>query len=63
MYGSTYYDIAEGGLLTVDGFSGHILREGRRLGVLTPHRAALHPVLKPHHAGTPVRHATTDTVS
>jgi 2-dehydropantoate 2-reductase len=53
MYASMYHDIAKGGPLEVDGFSGHIVREGRRLGVPTPHHAALYAVLKPHRAGTP----------
>jgi len=54
MYASMYHDIAKGGPLEVEGFSGHILREGRRLGVPTPHHAALYAVLKPHRDGTPV---------
>jgi ketopantoate reductase len=37
----------------VEGFSGHIVREGRRLGVPTPYQAALYAVLKPHRAGLP----------
>jgi 2-dehydropantoate 2-reductase len=53
MYASMYHDIARGGPLEVDGLSGHIVREGRRLGVPTPHHAALYAVLKPHRAGTP----------
>jgi 2-dehydropantoate 2-reductase len=53
MYASMYHDIAKGGPLEVDGLSGHIVREGRRLGVPTPHHAALYAVLKPHRAGTP----------
>ncbi len=53
MYASMYYDIAKGGPLEVDGLSGYIVREGRRLGVPTPHHAALYAVLKPHRAGTP----------
>lgn len=53
MYASMYHDIAKGGPLEVDGFSGHIVREGRRLGVSTPHHAALYAVLKPHGGGTP----------
>ncbi len=54
MYASMYHDIAKGGPLEVEGLSGHIVREGRRLGVPTPHHAALYAVLKPHRAGTPV---------
>jgi 2-dehydropantoate 2-reductase len=53
MYASMYHDIAKGGPLEVDGLSGYIVREGRRLGVPTPHHAALYAVLKPHRAGTP----------
>lgn len=41
MYASMLHDIAKGGPLEVDGFSGHIVREGRRLGVPTPHHATL----------------------
>lgn len=53
MYASMFHDIAKGGPLEVDGFLGHIVREGRRLGVPTPHHAALYAVLKPHRAGSP----------
>ena len=53
MYASMYHDIAKGGPLEVDGLSGYIVREGRRLGVSTPYHAALYAVLKPHRAGTP----------
>jgi 2-dehydropantoate 2-reductase len=53
MYASMYHDIAKGGPLEVDGLSGHIVREGRRLGVPTPHHAALYAVLKPHVHGLP----------
>lgn len=53
MYASMYFDIAKGGPLEVDGLSGYIVREGRRLGVPTPYHAALYAVLKPHRAGTP----------
>lgn len=53
MYASMYHDIAKGGPLEVDGLSGYIVREGRRLGVPTPYHAALYAVLKPHRAGTP----------
>jgi 2-dehydropantoate 2-reductase len=55
MYASMYHDIAKGGPIEIEGLSGHILREGRRLGVPTPHHAALYAVLKPHRAGTPAR--------
>jgi 2-dehydropantoate 2-reductase len=51
MYASMYHDIAKGGPLEVEGFSGHVVREGRRLGVPTPHHAALYAVLKPHRSG------------
>jgi 2-dehydropantoate 2-reductase len=53
MYASMYHDIAKGGPLEVDGLSGYVVREARRLGVPTPHHAALYAVLKPHRAGTP----------
>jgi 2-dehydropantoate 2-reductase len=53
MYASMYHDIAKGGPMEVDGLSGYLVREGRRLGVPTPHHAALYAVLKPHRAGTP----------
>jgi len=54
MYASMYHDLARGGPLEVEGFSGHVVREGRRLGVPTPHHAALYAVLKPHRGGTPM---------
>ena len=53
MYASMYHDIARGGPIEVEGLSGHIVGEGRRLGIPTPHHAALYAVLKPHRAGTP----------
>lgn len=53
MYASMYHDIAKGGRMEVEGLSGHIVREGRRLGVPTPHHAALYAVLKPHRNGMP----------
>jgi 2-dehydropantoate 2-reductase len=53
---SKRHDIAKGGPIEIEGLSGHIVREGRRLGVPTPHHAALYAVLKPHRAGTPVPH-------
>jgi 2-dehydropantoate 2-reductase len=55
MYASMYHDIAKGGPLEVEGFSGHIVREGKRLAVPTPHHAALYAVLKPHAGGRPTR--------
>jgi 2-dehydropantoate 2-reductase len=55
MYASMYQDIAKGGPLEVDGFSGHIVHEGKRLGVPTPHHATLYAVLKPYRAGHPVQ--------
>jgi 2-dehydropantoate 2-reductase len=51
VYASMYHDIARGGPLEVDGLSGYLVREGRRLGVPTPHHAALYAVLKPHRTG------------
>lgn len=54
MYASMYHDIAKGGPIEIEGLSGHILREGRRLGVPTPHHAALYAVLKPHRNGVPL---------
>ena len=53
MYASMYHDLARGAPLEVDGLSGHVVREGARLGVPTPHHAALHAVLKPHRHGAP----------
>lgn len=53
LYASMYYDLASGNPIEVDGFSGHIVREGKRLGVPTPHHAALYAVLKPHRNGAP----------
>jgi 2-dehydropantoate 2-reductase len=53
MYASMYHDIARGAPLEVEGFSGHVVRESRRLGVPTPHHAALYAVLKPHRDGLP----------
>ncbi|QQS13106.1 MAG: 2-dehydropantoate 2-reductase [Rhodospirillales bacterium] len=53
MYASMYHDIARGGPIEVEGLSGHIVREGRRLGVATPHHLAIYAVLKPHRAGLP----------
>lgn len=54
MYASMYHDIAKGGPLEVDGLGGHIVREGKRLGVPTPHHAALYAALKPHRLGRPI---------
>jgi len=53
MYASMYHDLARGAPLEVDGLSGHVVREGRRLGVPTPHHAALYAVLKPYRHGAP----------
>lgn len=53
MYASMYHDLARGAPIEVEGLSGHVVREGRRLGVPTPHHAALYAVLKPHREGTP----------
>jgi 2-dehydropantoate 2-reductase len=53
MYASMYHDLARGAPLEVDGLSGHIVREGLRLGVPTPHHAALYAVLKPYREGPP----------
>ena len=33
MYASMFHDLAKGSPLEIDGFSGHIMREGKRLGV------------------------------
>ena len=54
VYASMYHDLTRGGPLEVEGLSGHVVREGRRLGVPTPHHAALYAVLKPHRGGTPM---------
>ena len=53
MYASMYHDLARGAPLELDGLSGHVVREGRRLGVPTPHHAALYAVLKPYRHGAP----------
>jgi 2-dehydropantoate 2-reductase len=53
MYASMYHDLARGNPLEIDGFSGFVVRQGKRLGVPTPHHAALYAVLKPHRAGAP----------
>ena len=42
-----------GGPIEIEGMSGYIVREGRRLGVPTPHHATIYALLKPHRAGTP----------
>lgn len=54
MYASMAHDLMRGNALELDGLSGHVVREGRRLGVPTPHHAALHAVLKPYRDGPPV---------
>lgn len=53
MYASMYHDYAKGGPIEIEGMSGYLVREGRRLGIPTPHHATIHAVLKPHRAGTP----------
>jgi 2-dehydropantoate 2-reductase len=53
MYASMYHDYARGGPIEIEGMSGYIVREGRRLGVPTPHHATIYALLKPHRAGTP----------
>ena len=53
MYASMYHDLAKGVRLEVDGLSGRIVREGKRLGVPTPHHAALYAMLKPYRHGAP----------
>lgn len=53
MYASMYHDYAKGGPIEIEGMSGYLVREGRRLGIPTPHHAAIYAVLKPHRAGTP----------
>ena len=53
MYASMYHDYAKGGPIEIEGMSGYIVREGRRLGVPTPHHATIYALLKPHRAGTP----------
>lgn len=52
MYASMYHDYAKGGPIEIEGMSGYIVREGRRLGVPTPHHATIYALLKPHRAGT-----------
>ena len=53
MYASMYHDYAKGGPIEIEGMSGYLVREGRRLGIPTPHHAAIYAVLKPHRAGLP----------
>ena len=53
MYASMYHDYARGGPIEIEGMSDYIVREGRRLGVPTPHHATIYALLKPHRAGTP----------
>jgi 2-dehydropantoate 2-reductase len=53
MYASMYHDYAKGGPIEIEGMSGYVVREGRRLGIPTPHHAAIYAVLKPHRNGTP----------
>ncbi len=53
MYASMYHDLAKGAPLEVDGLSGHIVREGKHLGVPTPHHATLYAALKPYRHGVP----------
>lgn len=53
MYASMYHDYVKGGPIEIEGMSGYIVREGRRLGVPTPHHATIYALLKPHRAGTP----------
>jgi 2-dehydropantoate 2-reductase len=54
MYASMYHDYARGGPIEIEGMSGYIVREARRLGVPTPHHATIYALLKPHRFGTPV---------
>ena len=53
MYASMYHDYAKGGPIEIEGMSGYVVREGRRLSVPTPHHATIYALLKPHRAGTP----------
>ena len=53
MYASMYHDYAKCGPIEIEGMSGYIVREGRRIGVPTPRHATIYALLKPHRAGTP----------
>ena len=46
--------MVKGNRLEIDDLSGYVVREGRRLGVPTPHHAALYAVMKPYSAGAPM---------
>lgn len=60
-YASMYHDLIKGNRLEVDAFSGYIYREGARLGIPTPHHAALYSVLKPHKNGQDNQHDQNST--
>jgi 2-dehydropantoate 2-reductase len=53
MYASMYHDYAKGGPIEIEGMSGYLVREGKKLGIPTPYHSAIYAVLKPHRAGTP----------
>lgn len=53
MYASMFHDYAKGGPIEIDGMSGYVVREGRKLGIPTPHHDTIYALLKPHRAGTP----------
>ena len=53
MYASMYHDLAKGRPLELDSFSGHIVRRGQTLGVLTPVHEMAWLALKPYLHGPP----------
>ena len=53
MYASMYHDLAKGRPLELDSFSGHIVRRGQALGVLTPVHEMAWLALKPYLHGPP----------
>ncbi len=53
MYASMYHDLAKGRPLELDSFSGHVVRRGRALGVVTPVHEMAWLALKPYLHGAP----------
>lgn len=53
MYASMYHDLAKGRPLELGSLSGHVVREGRRLGVPTPIHEVAWLALKPYLHGAP----------
>jgi 2-dehydropantoate 2-reductase len=53
MYASMYHDLAKGRPMELDSLSGHVVGEGRRLGVPTPVHEVAYLALKPYLHGAP----------